>query len=62
MRGFFAVLYETYEGGFSEPINTGMGSYATREEAIPEARDWAEAEDVPVDFDPPAETSPAAAS
>lgn len=46
MRGWFAVLvwWNTEHGGFWEPLNTGVGSYATPEEAEPEAKGWAEAE------------------
>lgn len=31
-------------GGFWEPWQTGLGAYATREEALAEARDWAESD------------------
>ena len=45
ISGFFAVHMwyntEDYEYGFWEPYDTGMGRYATREEAIAEARVWA---------------------
>lgn len=44
MRGFFAVHIWWNPEGFWEPWQSGFGSYATREEAIPEARSWAEAE------------------
>lgn len=48
MRGYFAVLMVWNEdlGGFWEPENSGYGSYKTREAAFPEAREWAEAEEV----------------
>lgn len=46
MSGFFAVhmwLNEEEDfGPFWEPYETGMGRYATREEAEVEARQWAE--------------------
>lgn len=46
MSGFFAVhmWYNTEDEdfGFWEPYDTGMGRYATREEAEVEARKWAE--------------------
>lgn len=46
MSGFFAVhmwLNEEEDfGAFWEPYDTGMGRYATREEAIIEALQWAE--------------------
>lgn len=34
-------------GGFPEPWQTGCGGYATEEEAIEEAKDWASAEEIP---------------
>ena len=46
MRGWFAVLLVWNEDGFYEPWNSGFGSYKTKEEAYPEAKDWAEAEDI----------------
>jgi hypothetical protein len=30
-----------------DPIQTGIGSYKTREEAIPEAKEWAKSELIP---------------
>lgn len=46
MSGFFAVhmwLNEQEDfGSFWEPYDTGMGRYATREEAVREAKWWAE--------------------
>jgi hypothetical protein len=44
MSGHFAVLMSWSEEGFYEPWSTGFGRYPTREEAIREAREWAEAE------------------
>lgn len=43
MSGYFAVhlWWNTDLGGFYEPWETGIGRYATIEEAIEEARDWA---------------------
>ena len=46
MTGHFAVLMHTHEEGFPEPYDTGFGRYATREEAIVEARAWAEDEEI----------------
>jgi hypothetical protein len=47
MRGYFAVLmWWNANDEFWEPWSSGFGSYNTYEEAIPEARAWAEAEDV----------------
>lgn len=47
MSGFFAVhiwLNEEEDfGPFWEPYQTGFGRYATREEAVVEAKDWADA-------------------
>lgn len=51
MSGHFAVMMwynnrdEDY-GGFWEPYDTGVGRYATRDEAINEAKSWAAAEGV----------------
>lgn len=41
MRGWFAVMLDKNTG---EPLHTGIGSYATSEEAAIEAAEWAEAE------------------
>ena len=48
MRGYFAVLMSWSDecGGFFEPYDTGVGSYATYEAAIPEAREWARSEGI----------------
>ena len=43
MRGWFAVLME-HNGTFADPVNTGIGSYKTRDEAKAKAREWAEVE------------------
>lgn len=47
MSGYFAVHMwyntEDYEYGFWEPYDTGFGRYDTREEAIADAKEWAEA-------------------
>jgi hypothetical protein len=40
LRGYFAVLYNLEEG----PIQTGIGSYKTAEEAWQEAEAWARAD------------------
>lgn len=48
MLGYFAVLLRWNPEGFYEPWNTGYGRYSTREEAIREARAWAEAEGLEV--------------
>lgn len=51
IRGYFAVLVELVSdepwGEFYEPVNTGLGSYPTQAEAIPEALEWAASEEVP---------------
>lgn len=45
LSGYFAVLMSWNEDGCGyEPWNTGVGRYATREEAVREALAWAEAE------------------
>lgn len=48
MSGWFAVMYwwNPELGGFWEPYNTGVGRYATKEEAVREGLDWAEAEEL----------------
>lgn len=48
MSGWFAVMlhWNTDHGGFWEPWTTGIGRYATKEEAIIEAKDWAEAKEM----------------
>lgn len=45
LRGYFVVLYDK-----DGPIQSGFGSYKTREEAIPEAKDWSQSESIPLDF------------
>ena len=47
MRGHYAVMLVWNEdhGGFYEPYNTGE-TCATREEALEDAKAWAEAENV----------------
>ena len=46
MSGWFAVHMwyneEDLDFGFWEPYDTGMGRYATREEAVVEAKEWAD--------------------
>lgn len=46
--GWFAihVWWNPDMGGFWEPWQTGIGRYATRQEAEAEGRTWAEAEDM----------------
>lgn len=48
MSGYFAVMYwwNPESGGFWEPYNTGFGRYKTKEKAVEEAKQWAEAEDL----------------
>ena len=48
MRGFFAVYMMWNEdlGGFYEHYETGIGSYKTSSDAVPEAMQWAQAERV----------------
>jgi len=50
MSGYFAVQmwWNTQDhpdlGGFWEPWDTGMGRYPSQQEAIQEAKEWADAE------------------
>ena len=46
MSGYFAVMYWWNPEGFPEPWDTGIGRYATVEEARVEAQQWAEAEGI----------------
>jgi hypothetical protein len=59
VRGYFAVLigweddHTFEEGGYWEPWHSGIGSYRTAEAAIPEAKDWAESEEMAFQFGNP---------
>lgn len=44
LRGYYAVLYDK-----DGPIQTGIGSYPTRDDAKREAWDWAKSEGLPAD-------------
>lgn len=48
MSGYFAVMlcWNSEHGGFYEPWTTGIGRYATKEEAEEEAKQWAEDEEM----------------
>ena len=46
MSGYFAVMYWWNPDGFWEPYQTGLGRYATKQEAEIEGRSWAEAEEL----------------
>jgi len=46
MRGYFAVLLSK-RGADIDVEQSGIGSYATREGAEQEARDWAASEEIP---------------
>ena len=46
MRGYFAVLVSWNPEGFWEPEQSGIGSYEWPEQAEPEAKDWANAEEI----------------
>ncbi len=48
--GHFAVLvqWNTDHGGFWEPWDTGFGRYQTKAEAIVEATQWADADEIPL--------------
>ncbi len=47
--GWFAVLVVTDDEGFKEPWQTGVGRYATREEAVKEAIGWSISDEIPCD-------------
>lgn len=49
LRGYFAVLVDDSDG-FPEALQTGIGSYKTREEAESEARVWAMSEEIPFGY------------
>lgn len=48
IRGYFAVLigvfYSDQSGTYQDPIETGIGSYKTREGAVQEGKMWAKDE------------------
>lgn len=46
ISGYFAVMYWWNPEGFWEPVCSGIGRYATKEEAIAEGKQWAKAEEV----------------
>jgi hypothetical protein len=48
MSGYFAVLmwWNPELGGFWEPWQTGCGRYASREQAVAEAKSWARDEEL----------------
>jgi len=48
MSGYFAVMFwwNSELDGFWEPWTTGIGRYATQQEAIEEGIDWAEMEEL----------------
>lgn len=48
--GWAAVMVGDYDG-YPEPIQTGIGRYRTSAEAVPEARSWAAADEVPYEGD-----------
>lgn len=43
------ILRTFFDHSVVSPIRSGIGSYRTREQAITEAREWAECEGYPVD-------------
>lgn len=49
MSGYFAVHVAEYEdiGWNIDNVQTGVGRYRNREEAIKEGKDWAKAESLP---------------
>jgi hypothetical protein len=53
IRGYFAVMRAEYlDDGetewFEDNVQSGIGSYASYDEAIQEAEEWARAEEIPV--------------
>jgi len=48
MSGYFAVCmwWAPEYDGFREPWQTGVGRYATQAEAVVEAKQWAESDDM----------------
>ena len=51
MSGYFAVMVgwsweEVEEEGFYEPVTTGFGRYKEKEDAVREAKEWADAEEL----------------
>ena len=46
MSGYFAVHVWWNPEGFWEPWSTGFGRYSDKAQAIAEARQWAEAEEM----------------
>lgn len=46
LSGFFATMYwwNSDDGGFYEPFMTGIGRHSKREDAVAEAKQWAEDE------------------
>jgi len=49
MSGYFAVMIADYEDIDWNPdiVTTGIGRYNTKKEAIKEAKQWAESEELP---------------
>lgn len=52
MSGYFAIHLADYEdmGWYPDVVATGLGRYKTKEEAIVEAREWAEADGLPLEI------------
>lgn len=51
IRGYFAVVISwNAEAEIWEPEQSGHGSYATAEAAIPEAKEWAKCEEIAFKF------------
>jgi hypothetical protein len=53
MRGWFAVLLADYEdiGWSTDVVQTGIGSYKDKEDAILEAKEWALSEQIKCECD-----------
>ena len=46
MRGWFSVLVETDKYGYEEPVMSSPLTSATREDAIKDAKSWAQCENL----------------
>lgn len=47
LRGYFAVLVEQGDDGFTEPVQSSPFAYPTKEEAEKDGRNWAASEELP---------------
>ena len=49
ISGYFAVMLADYEdmGWNTDVVQTGIGRYKKKEDAVKEAKQWAQAEEIP---------------